>query len=102
MKTHRLSLLTLDTLLAPGAPGASNVSRLTIGPKVLKDLLDHFPSSKSARSDPQLVWTFDTTEIGLKSIESAIDSRGSFLAISFDITPTFIFLVETRERPTFN
>lgn len=76
MKTHRLLLLTPTTLMAPGVPDATNESRLTIGPKALKDLIDHFPISKSARSDPQLVWTFEDTEVGLKSVESSIDSRG--------------------------
>ncbi|KAF9527306.1 Rad9-domain-containing protein [Crepidotus variabilis] len=76
LKTHRLLLLSLTTLLAPGVPDSTNESRLTIGPKGLKDLIDHFPVSKSAKSDPQLVWTFDETEVGLKSVESSIDSRG--------------------------
>jgi cell cycle checkpoint control protein RAD9A len=69
--------------MAPGVPDTTNESRLSIGPKALKDLIDHFPISKSARSDPQLVWTFEDTEVGLKSIESSIDSRG-ILSISFD------------------
>jgi len=93
VKTHRLPLLALGTLLAPGVPDATNVSRLTIGPKVLKDLLDHFPISKSARSDPQLVWTFDITEIGLKSVESAIDSRGVFPICALSYTKMLISVI---------
>ena len=100
MKTHRLPLLALATLLAPGVPDATNISRLTIGPKVLKDLLDHFPISKSSRSDPQLVWTFDATEIGLKSVESAIDSRGALS--TFYTRTVFISPLLIRERPTLN
>lgn len=77
--------------MAPGVPDSYNESRLTIGPKALKDLIEHFPVAKASRSDPQLVWTFDDTEVGLKSQESSIDSRGIFktylhsLAISFNI-----------------
>lgn len=64
--------------MTPGAPNPTNESRLIIGPKALKDLLDHFPIAKGARSDPQLVWTFDEGEVVLKSMESSIDSRGIF------------------------
>ena len=64
--------------MAPGVPDTNNESRLTIGPKALKDLIEHFPVAKANRSDPQLVWTFDDTEVGLKSLESSIDSRGTF------------------------
>ncbi len=83
MKTHRLPLLTLVTLLAPSVPDATNESRLTVGPKALKELIDHFPVSKGSRSDPQLIWTFEETEISLKSVESSIDSRGRVLACCF-------------------
>ena len=64
--------------MAPGVPDTYNESRLTIGPKALKDLIEHFPVAKVYRSDPQLVWTFDDTEVGLKSLESSIDSRGIY------------------------
>ena len=87
MKTHRLPLLTLATLLAPSVPDATNESRLTVGPKALKELIDHFPVSKSARSDPQLIWTFGETEISLKSVESSIDSRGSVWNVVLAICP---------------
>ena len=64
--------------MAPSVPDSSSESRLTIGPKALKDLIEHFPVAKANRSDPQLIWTFDDTEVGLKSLESSIDSRGIF------------------------
>ncbi|KAF8813922.1 hypothetical protein BYT27DRAFT_7250794 [Phlegmacium glaucopus] len=76
VKTHRLVLLTPTSLMAPGVPDSYNESRITIGPKALRDLIEHFPVAKATRSDPQLVWTFDDTEVGLKSLESSIDSRG--------------------------
>ena len=78
VKTHRLVLMIPTSLMAPSVPDTSNESRLTIGPKALKDLIEHFPVAKVNRSDPQLVWTFDDTEVGLKSLESSIDSRGIF------------------------
>jgi hypothetical protein len=67
--------------MAPGVPDTYNESRLTIGPKALKDLIEHFPVAKANRSDPQLVWTFDDTEVGLKSLESSIDSRGIYSSL---------------------
>ncbi|KAF9484428.1 hypothetical protein BDN70DRAFT_825463 [Pholiota conissans] len=76
VKTHRLVLLTSGSILTPGIPDPTSESRLTIGPRPLKDLLDHFPVVKGARSDPQLVWTFEDNELCLKSMESSIDSRG--------------------------
>jgi cell cycle checkpoint control protein RAD9A len=78
VKTHRLVLLTPTSLMAPGVPDSYNESRITIGPKALKDLIEHFPVAKANRSDPQLVWTFNDTEVGFKSLESSIDSRGIF------------------------
>jgi len=68
--------------MAPGVPDATNESRLTIGPKPLRDLIDHFPVAKGARSDPQLVWTFEDGEVGLKSMESSVDSRGTSVTLS--------------------
>ena len=68
--------------MAPGVPDTHNESCLTIGPKALKDLIEHFPVAKANRSDPQLVWTFDDTEVGLKSLESSVDSRGIYKSSS--------------------
>ena len=77
--------------MAPGASNATNESHLTIGPKALKDLLDHFPIAKSARSDPQLVWTFEDTEVNLRSVESSIDSRGNFISFFHSFPFRLIF-----------
>jgi len=76
VKTHRLLLLTPTSLSAPGIPDGSNESRLTIGPKQLRDMLEHFLSAKGGKSDPQLVWSFGETEVQLKSSETSIDSKG--------------------------
>lgn len=76
VKTHRLLLLTPTSLMAPGVPNNSNESRLTIGPKALKDMIEHFPVSKGVKADPQLVWSFGNDDVALKSLESSIDSRG--------------------------
>lgn len=60
--------------MTPGIPDALNESQLTIGPKAVKDMIEHFP--RGAKSDPQLIWSFGETEVGLKSLESSTDSKG--------------------------
>jgi len=76
IKTHRLLLWNPTSLLVPSLLDGTNESRLTIGPKTLRDLLEHFPVAKGAKSDHLLVWTFNDSEITLRSMESSIDSRG--------------------------
>ena len=77
VKTHRLTLNDIESLLAPGISEEPNESRLTIGPKALKDLIDQFPSSKNAKSDPQLSWTFGDTRVQVKSHETSMETRGA-------------------------
>jgi cell cycle checkpoint control protein RAD9A len=76
VKTHRLPLLIPTSLLSPGVPDSENESRLTIGPRAIKDITEHFPNARGAKSDPQLVWTFGDTDVEVKSLESSIDTRG--------------------------
>ncbi|KAF8871256.1 Rad9-domain-containing protein [Gymnopilus junonius] len=101
IKTHRLLLLTPASLMAPGAQDTTNESRLTIGPKALRELLDHFPVSKGARSDPQLIWTFEENEISLRSMESSIDSRGrGQLSTEISISTEEFDIYDPYETPT--
>jgi len=76
VKTHRLSLQQPDSLLSPGIPDSHNESRLTIGPRGVKDIIERFPSSRGAKSDPQLIWTFAEVEVEIKSVETSMDSKG--------------------------
>ncbi|KAJ7072368.1 Rad9-domain-containing protein [Mycena amicta] len=78
IKTHRLLLLTLTSFLAPGVPDAYNESHLTVGPRAIKDMIEHFPVPKGARSDPQLIWNFGEAEVEVKSYESSLESKGRF------------------------
>ncbi|TFK51794.1 hypothetical protein OE88DRAFT_1712289 [Heliocybe sulcata] len=75
IKTHRLLLLTPTSLLAPGSPSTLSESRLTIGPRSVKDMIEQFPSTKTAKGNPQLVWTFSHTDVHLKSVDSFFDSK---------------------------
>ncbi|KAF7298228.1 hypothetical protein HMN09_01044800 [Mycena chlorophos] len=78
VKTHKLLLLTLTSFLAPGVPDAYNESHLTVGPRALKDMIEHFPVPKGPRSDPQLIWNFGDAEVEVKSYESSLESKGRF------------------------
>jgi cell cycle checkpoint control protein RAD9A len=82
VKTHRLNLLTPTSLMAPGVPDPTNESNLTIGPKSVKDMIDHFPIAKGPKSDPQLIWTFRETDLEVRSLESSNDAKGLPLPLS--------------------
>lgn len=66
--------------MAPGVPEVSNESNLTIGPKAMKDMIEHFPLARGAKSDPQLIWSFGESDVELRSLESSIDTKGSALS----------------------
>jgi cell cycle checkpoint control protein RAD9A len=85
VKTHRLVLLTPNSLMAPGVPDALNESHLAIGPKAMKDMLDQFPSTRGTKSDPQLIWEFGNEDVKVKSCEASMDKSGIFLK-SLDYT----------------
>ncbi|KIL00681.1 hypothetical protein PAXRUDRAFT_821369 [Paxillus rubicundulus Ve08.2h10] len=80
VKTHRLPLLIPSSLLSPGVPESENESRLTIGPRAIKDITEHFSSGRGMKNDPQLVWTFGETDVVVKSLESSIDAKGALHA----------------------
>ncbi|KAG6850968.1 hypothetical protein H0H93_005837 [Arthromyces matolae] len=76
IKTHRLILLTPASLMAPGIPEVENESNLTIGPRALKDMIEHFPLARGVKSDPQLIWSFGDVEVELRSLASSLDAKG--------------------------
>jgi len=61
--------------MAPGIPDDPNESRLTIGPKAMKDMIDHFPSTRNGKSDPQLIWFFDDLDVQVRSLETSLDTK---------------------------
>ena len=69
-------MLTPTAFMAPGVPAASGESNLMIGPKALKDMIEHFPLAKGPKSDPQLMWSFGQSDIELRSLVSSHDSQG--------------------------
>ncbi|KAJ6609871.1 Rad9-domain-containing protein [Mycena sp. CBHHK59/15] len=101
VKTHRLLLLTLNSFLAPGVPDASNESHLTIGPRAIRDMVEQFPVSKGGRSDPQLIWNFDESEVEVKSLESSLDPKGrNQLSTELSISAEEFDLYDVHVTPT--
>ncbi|KIY74343.1 hypothetical protein CYLTODRAFT_385147 [Cylindrobasidium torrendii FP15055 ss-10] len=76
IKTHRLLLSSVTTILSPGLPDAETESLITAGPRAIKDMVDHFPTARGSKSDSQLVWTFGKDEIEVKTLASSVDSKG--------------------------
>ncbi len=79
VKTHRLPLNASSNLMSPSLPDAASESRLTIGPKGLKHMLEHFPFGKGSKADPQLIWNFHDTDVQLRSLESSVDAKGTHI-----------------------
>ncbi|KAF7964661.1 hypothetical protein HWV62_36787 [Athelia sp. TMB] len=63
-------------LLVPGVPDTDNESHLSIAAKTVKDMIDHFPTAKGPKSDPQLIWNFGPDEVQLRSWETSLDLKG--------------------------
>ncbi|KAH9992741.1 Rad9-domain-containing protein [Russula compacta] len=76
VKTHRLMLQTPSSQLHLHVPEALNESHVVIGPKAMRDMIDHFPSTKG-KADPQLIWVFDNTEVHVRSFENSLDGKGA-------------------------
>ncbi|KZT10137.1 uncharacterized protein LAESUDRAFT_722303 [Laetiporus sulphureus 93-53] len=102
VKTHRLLLLTPTTpLLAPSIPDPTFQSRLAVGPRAMRDMIEHFPFVKGPKSDPQLIWNFGETDVEVKSIEASIDSKGrAQLATELTISAEEFDNYEIYEVPT--
>ena len=66
--------------MSPTMPDAELESHLTVGPKALRSMLEHFPFGKGAKTDPQLIWNFNESEVQLRSLESAVDAKGAVAA----------------------
>ncbi|KAF9447953.1 hypothetical protein P691DRAFT_760339 [Macrolepiota fuliginosa MF-IS2] len=86
VKTHRLLLSIPIALLAPGVPDTPNQARVNIGPGALRNMLEHFPMQKGAKADPQLIWTFNESEVGLKTCESSMDKGKSQISTELNIS----------------
>ena len=84
VKTHRLLLQTPSSQLHLHVPEALNESHVVIGPKAMRDMIDHFPSTRG-KADPQLIWVFDDAEVHVRSLENSLDGKGEWNLLSFGI-----------------
>ncbi|KAF4567626.1 hypothetical protein EYR40_006627 [Pleurotus pulmonarius] len=101
VKTHRLILQTPSAMMAPGSPDTDNESHLTIGPRAVKDMLEHFPVARGTKSDPQLVWSFKDTEVEVKSLETSLDTKGrSQLSTELSLSADEFDLYDVYSCPT--
>jgi hypothetical protein len=72
IKTHKLYLNQPPVILAPTLP-QQRASRVTVGPRAVRDLLDHF----GRRADSQLQWMFSAEDVRVRSLERDADSQGA-------------------------
>lgn len=101
IKTHKLVLLTPTNVLSPRLPSLSSESRITIGPRALKDILEHFPHTKGVQNDPQLLWLFGMNSVKVKTYQSNVDTKG--LVAQFPLCSTLDKIHHFRwKRPTLN
>jgi len=78
VKTHRLPLHTIESAHQFTDNPGEDESYVRIGPKMLKDMIEHFPSVRGNKGDPQLVWGFTNSEVIIRSMETSLDTRGDF------------------------
>lgn len=76
VKTHRLPLHTIESAHQFTDNPGEDESYVAIGPKMLKDIIEHFPSVRGNKGDPQLVWGFANSEVIIRSMETSLDTRG--------------------------
>ena len=76
VKTHKLPLHTIESAHQFTDNPGEDESYITIGPKMLKDIIEHFPSVRGNKGDPQLVWGFSDSEVIIRSMETSLDTRG--------------------------
>ncbi|KAG8883097.1 hypothetical protein FRB97_007234 [Tulasnella sp. 331] len=77
-KTHRLSLNAPPAFLAPHIPASPSQSRVVVGPRAIKDLIDHFAKTKGkgARGgDLQLIWAWGATEVKVRTLRGLIQGH---------------------------
>lgn len=76
VKTHKLPLHTIESAHQFADNPGEDESYVTIGPKMLKDIIEHFPSVRGNKGDPQLIWGFGDLEVIIRSMETSLDTRG--------------------------
>ncbi len=82
VKTHRL-LLHSTELVMPSTSDSPDESRLTVAPKAIRDLIEHFPFPRGPKYDPKLIWKFEDQEIFLRGQDASLEAEGAILFLPF-------------------
>lgn len=89
VKTHKLPLHTIESAHQFTDHAGEDESYVTIGPKMLKDIIEHFPSVRGNKGDPQLVWGFGDSEVIIRSMETSLDTRGKLRQLEPTESPSY-------------
>lgn len=83
-KTHRLSLSAPPALLAPQLPDSPDQSKVIVGPKAIKDLVDHFSAAKGKSGkagELQLIWEWGGDDVRVRSAKGFLSGpSGTYLS----------------------
>lgn len=67
----------------PSASDSPDESRLTVAPKAIRDLIEHFPFPRGPKYDPKLIWKFEDQEIFLRGQDASLEAEGAILFLPF-------------------
>ncbi|KAG8986714.1 hypothetical protein FRB90_003827, partial [Tulasnella sp. 427] len=88
-KTHRLALNPPSPLVAPNLPVTSTQSSVVVGPRAVKDLMDHFNLTKAKggrAAGLRLIWEWGGEEVTVKSSAGLLGGpSGNQIATSISV-----------------
>ncbi|KAI0078686.1 hypothetical protein K474DRAFT_1641090 [Panus rudis PR-1116 ss-1] len=100
VKTHRLLLSDGVQHMAPNIPESLEQSHICIGPRSLKDILEHFSVAKYGKNDAQLIWTFGHEDVVVRSHEGALSTKGGYqLATELSVAADEFTLYDVYSTP---
>lgn len=71
VKTHRLLLNMPSSDDAPLILDDLYESRILVQAHIVKEMIEHFPNTKSAKNDPELVWMFTEKDVVIKNVDKS-------------------------------
>ena len=71
VKTHRLLLNIPSSDDAPVIFNELYESRIVVQAHIVKSMIELFPNTRSAKNDPELVWTFTDEEVKVTNVDKA-------------------------------
>ncbi|KDQ18839.1 hypothetical protein BOTBODRAFT_95194, partial [Botryobasidium botryosum FD-172 SS1] len=103
-KTHRLLLQSSLTRGAPVVPPSSpsETSRIKVGPRAVKDLLNHFARTEGQggnKADVKLLWFFGDTQVKVKSQDSEYSKDAMQIATEIAVDAEEFDMYEIASAP---